>query len=72
MSSNHRINMRLSGTESDLKAYLYLLHAMDAKGLIEILEESKPYRNRGESKIYRCYLDINLNIPEGVDINERP
>ncbi len=69
---NHRIKMRLSGTEEDLKAYLYLLHAMDRKGLIEILEESKPYRNRGESKFLRCYLEINLNIPEGVDIEERP
>jgi hypothetical protein len=45
--TNHRINMRLSGTEADLKAYLYLLHAIDKKGLIEILEESKPYSNKG-------------------------
>ncbi len=70
--SNHRIKMRLQGTEDDLKAYLYLLHAMDRKGLIEILEESQPYKNRGESKFLRCYLEINLNIPEGVDIEERP
>lgn len=59
---NHRIKMRLSGTEADLKAYLYLLHAMDKKGLIEILEESQPYKNRGESKIHRVYLEVNLNI----------
>jgi hypothetical protein len=45
---------------------------MDRKGLIEILEESQPYPNRGESKLYRLYLEIDLNIPEGVDINERP
>jgi hypothetical protein len=70
--TNHRIKMRLSGTESDLKAYLYLLRAMDRKGLIEILEESQPYPNRGESKLYRLYLEIDLSIPEGVDINERP
>lgn len=61
---NHRINMRLSGTEQDLKAYLYLLHAMDKKGLIEILEESKPYPNKGDSKILRVYLDINLNMED--------
>jgi hypothetical protein len=54
--------MRLSGTESDLKAYLYLLRAMDRKGLIEILEESEPYKNRGDSKIYRVYLEVNLNM----------
>ncbi len=62
--TNHRINMRLSGTEADLKAYLYLLHAMDKKGLIEILEESKPYSNKGDSKILRVYLDINLNMED--------
>ncbi len=43
--TNHRIKMRLSGTEADLKAYLYLLRAMDTKGMIEILEESQPYKN---------------------------
>jgi len=59
---NHRVKMRLSGTESDLKAYLYLLRAMDRKGLIEILEESEPYKNRGDSKIYRVYLEVNLNM----------
>ena len=60
--SNHRIRMRLSGTEADLKAYLYLLHAMDKKGLIEILEESEPYKNRGESKMFRVYLEVNLSM----------
>ncbi len=60
--TNHRIKMRLCGTEADLKAYLYLLRAMDTKGLIEILEESQPYKNRGESKMYRVYLEVNLNI----------
>jgi len=54
--------MRLEGTVSDLEAYLYLLHAMDAKGLIEILQESKPYKNREPSKLYRVYLDVNLNM----------
>ncbi len=62
--TNHRIKMRLSGTEADLKAYLYLLHAMDKKGLIEILEKSQPYKNRGESKIHRVYLELNLNMEE--------
>jgi hypothetical protein len=54
--------MRLSGTDADLKAYLYLLRAMDKKGLIEILEESTPYKNRGDSKMYRVYLEVNLNM----------
>jgi hypothetical protein len=52
------------GTEADLKAYLYLLHAMNSKGLIEILEESEPYKNRGDSKMYRVYLEVNLNMQD--------
>ncbi len=35
---------------------------MDRKRLIEILEESMPYKNRGESKMYRVYLEVNLNM----------
>jgi hypothetical protein len=35
---------------------------MDKKGLIEILEESTPYKNRGDSKMYRVYLEVNLNM----------
>jgi hypothetical protein len=62
--TNHRIKMRLSSTDADLKAYLYLLHAMDKKGLIEILEESMPYKNRGDSKMYRVYLEVNLNMED--------
>jgi hypothetical protein len=60
--TNHRVKMRLSETESDLKTYLYLLSVMDTKGLIEVLEESMPYKNRGESKMYRVYLEVNLKM----------
>jgi hypothetical protein len=35
---------------------------MDRKGLIEILEESMPYKNRGDSNMYRVYLEANLNM----------
>jgi hypothetical protein len=33
---NRRVKMRLSGIEANLKAYLYLLNAMDKKRMIEI------------------------------------
>jgi hypothetical protein len=36
--ANYRVKMRLSGTEANLKAYLYFLHTMDQKGIIEIWE----------------------------------
>ncbi len=58
----HRIKMRLSGTEEDLKDWLLFMDAVDRKGLIEILEKSSPYKNRGESKLYRVYLEIDLKV----------
>jgi hypothetical protein len=35
---------------------------MDTFGLIEILEESQPYKNLGERKMYRVYLEVDLNM----------
>ncbi len=58
----HRIKMRLSGTEEDLKDWLLFMDAVDRKGLIEILEKSTPYKNRGESKLLRVYLEIDLKV----------
>jgi hypothetical protein len=54
--------MRLSGTEEDLKDWLLFMDAVDRKGLIEILEKSTPYKNRGESKLLRVYLEIDLKV----------
>lgn len=56
------IDMRLTGTEEDLERWLLLLKRMDERGLIEILEQSAPYKNRGESKLYRVYIKVNLQI----------
>ncbi|MBD2006992.1 MULTISPECIES: hypothetical protein [Cyanophyceae] len=61
--TNHRIEMRLTGTESDLKVFLELIHKMQDHHLLEILEESSPYKNRGESKLYRVYLKVDLDRP---------
>lgn len=62
--SNHRIKMRLTGTETDLEKWLWLMRKMNERGLISILESSKPYPNRGESQFYRVYLEINLAVSE--------
>jgi GTPase SAR1 family protein len=56
--------MRLTGTESDLKVFLELIHKMQNHHLLEVLEESSPYKNRGESKLYRVYLKVDLERPE--------
>jgi hypothetical protein len=59
---NYQVKKRLSGTEANLKAYLYFLHAMDKKGMIEIWEYSQSYKSRGESNFYGISLEINLNV----------
>ena len=56
--------MRLSGTKEDLEKWLWFVGKMDQKGLVEIINRSEAYPNRGESKECRVYLEINLNIEE--------
>lgn len=62
--TNHRIEMRLMGTEQDLEIWLKLVRKMQDHKILEILEESAPYKNRGESKLYRVYLKVNLDYPD--------
>lgn len=62
--SSHRIKMRLTGTKEDLEKWLWFVAKMDQKGLVEIVNRSEAYPNRGESKESRVYLEINLNIEE--------
>lgn len=57
-----RVKMRLSGTVEDLQSFLYLFRSASRAGLLRILEESKPYKNRGESELYRVYLEVELRI----------
>jgi hypothetical protein len=60
----NQIDMRLMGTEEDLKRWIWFLRLLHDKKLITILEESKPYKNRGESLLYRQYIKIRLNARE--------
>lgn len=56
-----QIEMRLMGTAEDLERWAWFLDLMESKGLITILEKSKPYANRGDSKLFRLYVKITLN-----------
>lgn len=56
-----QIDMRLAGTQEDLDRWIWFLDLMESKGLITILEKSKPYANRGDSKLMRLYIKITLN-----------
>jgi hypothetical protein len=62
--TEHRIEIRLVGTQEDLEKWEWFLEKMNEKGLVTILEKSRLYKNRGESLLYRQYLKINLNIQE--------
>lgn len=64
--TSHRVEMRLMGTQEDLEVWLKLMRKMQDHDLLEILEESTPYKNRGESKLYRVYLKLNLNYPDNA------
>ncbi|MBD2773334.1 hypothetical protein [Iningainema tapete] len=55
------IDMRLMGTEEDLNKWAWFLGECEKRQLITILEKSKPYPNRGDSKFVRQYIKIKLN-----------
>lgn len=59
--TNHYGEIRIIATETDLQVWLWLLHKLqDDDKIIDIVEESKPYANRGESKLYRVYIKANV------------
>lgn len=58
----NQIDMRLMGSQEDLDSWLWFLEKMQEKDLINILEKSRQYPNRGESKLSRVYVKIQLNI----------
>lgn len=52
--------MRLTGDEQDFAAFREFFKIIEKHKLIEIEEVSRLYKNRGESKLYRSYLKIDL------------
>ena len=55
------IEMRLMGTEQDLEKWAWFIELIESKDMITVLEKSKLYPNRGDSKLYRLYIKIKLN-----------
>jgi hypothetical protein len=55
------IEMRLMGTPEDLEKWAWFLDLVAEKGMISVLDKSKLYPNRGESKLMRLYIKIKLN-----------
>jgi hypothetical protein len=58
------IDMRLMGTQEDLDRWAWFLGECEKRQLITILEKSKSYPNRGDSKLVRLYIKIKLNVEE--------
>lgn len=61
ISESAFIEMRLMGTEEDLAKWTWFLELIESKDMITVLEKSKLYQNRGDSKLYRLYIKIKLN-----------
>jgi hypothetical protein len=60
-SESMPIDMRLMGTQEDLDKWAWFLELVESKGMITVLEKSRLYSNRGESKLLRLYMKIKLN-----------
>lgn len=56
------IKMRLTGTQAELEKWLKFLERVDSKELINILEVSSFYPNRGNSKLGRKYMEVELLV----------
>lgn len=67
--SGHRIEMRLMGTQSDIDIWLKLLRAMERCQVLEISRESTPFKNRDSEKIFRIYLQLNLSVTVGREVD---
>ena len=58
----NRIKMRLMGTTKDLERWIWLVEKLQERGLVTIVEQSRPYANRGESIQSRVYLEVDLEL----------
>lgn len=58
------IDMRLMGTPEDLDRWAWFLGECEKRGLITILEKSRTYANRGDSRLVRLYIKIKLNAED--------
>ena len=55
-------DIRINGTLPQLEQWQRLLKELERHNLAAIYEISKPYPNRGESKLYRSYIKAELRI----------
>lgn len=54
------MKIRLHGVSEEISKFTKLFKALEESGVIEILQQSEPYADRGTSKYCRVYMDVNL------------
>lgn len=54
------IKVRLHGTKEEIESAKTLYTRLEQEGLIEILTMSDLYADRGVSKYYRVYMDMEI------------
>lgn len=55
------MKIRLNGLKNENDLFLALMRQLEKQKLLKIIEQSKPYANRGASIAERVYLDVVLN-----------
>lgn len=63
------MRIRLHGVSEEISKFTKLFKALEESEVIDILQQSKPYADRGTSKYYRVYLDVALK--RGTDEKEQ-
>ncbi len=63
------MRIRLHGVSEEISRFTKLFKALEESGVIDILQQSEPYADRGTSKYCRVYMDIS--IKRGIDEKEQ-
>ncbi len=63
------MKIRLHGVSEEISKFTKLFKALEESGVIEILQQSEAYADRGTSKYCRVYMDIS--IKRGIDEKEQ-
>jgi hypothetical protein len=61
------VKVRIEGLPGEVAALAGLL-----RGVIEVVEESRDYLNRGASRLVRRYLEVRAGEPPADDAPRRP
>ena len=55
------LKLRISSYCDDIDLFMLILNELQHINAIKIIQQSKPYENRGNSLIKRHYIDLEIN-----------